>query len=83
MEDTEIFKVQRGKTNEARSAAIYLTRKLRMDTFKIIGDQYGIDNDRTVRSVFERMRRRLNEDIDLARRMKKLQDSIKKGQEWT
>ena len=65
VEDTEIFKMQRGKTNEARSAAIYLTRKLRMDTFKKIGDQYGIDNDRTVRSVFERMRRRLNEDIDL------------------
>jgi chromosomal replication initiation ATPase DnaA len=71
------------RANEARSAAIYLTRKLRMDTFKEIGDQYGIDNDRTVRSIFERMRGRLNEDIDLARRMEKLQDSIKKGQEWT
>ncbi|MCD6359413.1 MAG: transposase, partial [Armatimonadetes bacterium] len=74
---------RRGKRNEARNAAIYLTRKLRLDTFKKIGDQYEIDNDRTVRSMFERMSKRLIADRDLARKMEKLQDLIKKSQEWT
>ncbi|RLB16485.1 MAG: transposase, partial [Deltaproteobacteria bacterium] len=63
--------------------AIYLTRKLRLDTFKKIGDQYEIDNDRTVRSVFERMSKRLIANRDLARKMEELQDLIKKSQEWT
>jgi len=80
---SEIIKTQRGRRNEARNAAIYLTRKLRLDTFKNIGEQYGIDNDRTVRSVFERMKKRLTEDRDLALQMEKLKDSIKKSQEWT
>jgi len=79
----EIIKTRRGRRNEAGNAAIYLTRKLRLDTFKNIGEQYGIDNDRTVRSVFERMKKRLTEDRDLALQMEKLKDSIKKSQEWT
>ncbi|MBW2105338.1 MAG: hypothetical protein JRI26_04755 [Deltaproteobacteria bacterium] len=83
MKDTEIIKKRRGKRNEARNAAIYLTRKLRLDTFKKIGDQYEIDNDRTVRSVFERMSKRLIANRDLARKMEKLQDLIKKSQEGT
>ena len=45
--------------------------------YKKIGDQYEIDNDRTVRSVLERMRKRLSVDRDLAREMKKLKDLIK------
>jgi len=83
VKDTEIIKKRRGKRNEARNAAIYLTRKLRLDTFKKIGDQYEIDNDRTVRSVFERMSKRLIANRDLARKMEKLQDLIKKSQEGT
>ena len=54
---SELIKKQRGKRNEARNVAIYLTRKLRLDTYKEIGEQYGIDNDRTVRSVFVRMKK--------------------------
>ena len=83
VEDTEIIKKRRGISNEARDAAIYLTRKLRMDTFKRIGEQYGIENDRTVRSVFERMKKRLIEDLYLTRRMDKLQVKINKNQKWT
>ena len=64
-------------------AAIYLTRKLRLDTFKAIGDHCGIDNDRTVRGVCVRMSRALSEDKDLAGKMKKLKNMIEKSQEWT
>jgi len=81
--DTDMIKKRRGRRNEARNAAIYLTRKLRLDTFKEICEQYGIDNDRTVRSVFVRMRKTLTEDKDLARKMEELQDLIIKSQKWT
>lgn len=83
VKSTDMIKKQRGKRNEARNAAIYLTRKLRLDTYREIGEQYGIDNDRTVRSVFVRMKKSLTENRDLASKMEKLQDIIKKDQEWT
>ena len=38
--------------------------------------QNGIDDDKTVRSVFVRMRKRIDEDKNLAREMENLQDSI-------
>ena len=79
VKDVEIIKKRRGKRNDARNATIYLTRKLRLDTFKEIGDHYGIDNDRTVRSVFERMKNRLAEDRDLSRNMERMKGSIKKS----
>ena len=72
-----------GRSNGARNAAIYLTGKLRLDTFKEIGEKYQIDNDRTVRSVLERVKNRFAEDRDLGRQMENLKDSIKKSQEWT
>jgi len=83
VKDSEILKTHRGKMNEARNAAIYLTRKLRLDTYKEIGAQYGIQNDRTVRSVFVRMKKTISEDKKIARRMENLQDVILKSQEWT
>jgi len=57
MEATDILKMRRGKMNEARNVAIYLTRKLRRDTLKEIGEQYTIDNDSTVSSVIERIKK--------------------------
>jgi len=83
VKDIELMKVRRGRRNAARNAAIYLTRKLRLDTFKEIGKQYKIDNDRTVRSVVERMKKRLSTDRDLVRAIEELEDSIKKSQKWT
>jgi putative transposase len=83
VKETAIIGIKRGTKNEARSAAIYLTRKLRLDTFKEIGEKYEIDNDRTVRSVFERTKKRLSADSDLSLKMEKLEDLIKRCQEWT
>jgi len=79
----DIITKRRGERNEPCNAAIYLTRKLRPDTFKEIGGQFGIDIDRTVRSVFKRMKKRIVADRDLARKTKKLQDLIIRNQEWT
>jgi REP element-mobilizing transposase RayT len=83
VENDEITKKRRGKKNEARNVAIYLTRKLRLDTFREIGEQYGIDNDRTVRSVCVRMTKSLREDKGLAEKIKMLKVVLKKSQEWT
>lgn len=83
VQHNDIITKRRGKRNEPRNAAIYLTRKLRLDTFREIGGQFGIDNDRTVRSVFERMKKRIIADRDLARKIEKLQNLIKRNQEWT
>ena len=72
VKDIDLLTTRRGRRNAARNAAIYLTRKLRMDTYQKIGDQYGIENDRTVRSVFVRMKKTLAEDKKTARKMEKL-----------
>jgi len=80
---SDLIKKQGGKRNEARNVAIYLTRKLRLDTYREIGEQYGVDNDRTVRSVFVRMKKTLIENRDLSGKIDKLQDVIKKNQKWT
>ena len=79
----EIRKKRRGIKNEERNVAIYLTRKLRLDTFKEIGEQYGIDNDRTVRSVYVRMSKAMNEDKKLEGKIRKMRRMIEKSQEWT
>ena len=79
VKNDEITMKRRGRKNEARNAAIYLTRKLRVDTFKAIGDHYGIDNERTVRSVCVRMSKALSDDKDLAGKMKKLKNTVEKS----
>lgn len=72
----EIIKMRRGKMNEARNMAIYLTRKLRRDTLKEIGLQFNIDNDSTVSSVMERVKKRLEKDRKLYRRLDEITKSI-------
>ena len=72
----DILKMRRGKMNEGRNVAIYLTRRLRQDTLKEIGAQFGIDNDSTVSSIMERMKKKLAEDRKLALKLYKLDESI-------
>jgi chromosomal replication initiation ATPase DnaA len=80
---SETFKSRRGQTNQARNTAIYLTRKLRKDTLKEVGVQIQIQNERTVRSVIERMRKQLAKDRRLVREMEKIIEIIQKGQKST
>lgn len=62
---------------------IYLTRKLRRDTLKEIGSHFQIDNDSTVSSVIERMKKKLAGDRKLHNGLDKLEESILKSQERT
>ena len=75
--------MRRGKKNEARNVAMYLTRTLRRDKLKEIGKQFGIDNDSTVSSVMERMKKRLAGNRNFSRRLEKLAESVIMSQERT
>jgi hypothetical protein len=56
---------------------------LRRDTLKEIGVCFQIQNERTVRSVVERMRTQLRKDRRLARELEKLTEMVNKGQKST
>jgi hypothetical protein len=76
---SDILKMRRGKMNEGRNVAIYLTKRLRRDTLKEIGAQFGIDNDSTVSSIMERMKKKLAEDRKFALRLDEIAESITKS----
>ena len=73
----EIRKMRRGKMNEARNVAIYLSRKLRRDTLKEVGLHFNIDNDSTISSVMERVQKRLKNDRSFSRRLAKIEKTIR------
>ncbi len=77
---SDVLKSRRGKTNLPRNAAIYLTRKLRRENLKEVGGHFQIRNERTVRSVVERMRIQLRKDHRLVCELEKLTEMINKGQ---
>ena len=70
------MKMRRGKMNEARNIAIYLSRKLRRETLKEIGLQFDIDNDSTVSSVMARVKKRLEKDRKFNRRLDEIVKAI-------
>ncbi len=73
----EVRKMRRGKMNEARNAAIYLTRKVRRDTLKEVGLHFNVDNDSTISSVIERVQKRLKNDRTFSRRLAKIEKMIR------
>ncbi len=77
--ESDILKMRRGKMNEARNVAIYLTRRLRRDTLKEIGAQFGIVSDSTVSSVMERMKKKQAGDRKFSLRLDKIAVSITKS----
>lgn len=81
--NSDVFKSRRGEMNLARNASIFLIRKLRRDTLKEIGAHFQIYNERTVRSVVERMRTQLKKDRRLVRELEKLAGMVNKGQKST
>lgn len=76
----DILKKRRGRRNEARDVAIYLTRKIRRDTLTEIGDHFKIGNESTVSSVCERMKKKLSVDPKLVRLLDELEKQWLKSQ---
>jgi hypothetical protein len=68
---------------EFYNEAVYLARKSRRDTLNGIGRCFQFDNDSTVSSVNERMKKRLAGDQNMRIRLDKVEESILKSQERT
>ncbi len=74
---------RRGHFREARNVAIYLARRLRGDTLKEIGKDFGIERYSTVSSVVERMKVGIEKNELLRKRVNHLISIISKSQEQT
>ena len=63
--------------------AIFLTRRLRNDSLKQIGEQFKMHKYSSVSSVIERMKELIAEDRNLRERIEKLILLLNKSQEQT
>ena len=52
----DLMRSRRGYFNEPRNVAIYLTRRLRGDTLKVVGEVFGINKNSTVSSSVHRVK---------------------------
>ena len=77
----ELHHSKRGSRNEARDAAIYLSRQLRGSKLTEIGKDFGINNYSTVSTIIERMKSRISEDRRVNKRVEYLMDILKMSQQ--
>lgn len=73
---------RRGYFNEPRNVAIYLTRHLRGDTLKVVGEAFGIGENSTVSSVVERLNIEIRKNKKLKKRIEILNAKLTKSQEY-
>ena len=78
-----LYQSQRGVFNEPRNAAIYLVRRMRHDTLKEIGDEFNIQKYSSVSSSIERMKRQIDDDSKLGKRIDQLTKRFHQSQEQT
>jgi hypothetical protein len=83
VEGKDLSYSRRGHGNEARNVAIYLTRRLRGDRLKEIGEAFKIDRYSTVSTIVERMKVRIERDERLRKRVDHLMSTIQMSQEQT
>jgi REP-associated tyrosine transposase len=76
IKEDELYVTRRGIFNEPRNVAIYLMRRLRNDTLKEVGKQFGIKKYSTVSSIVERIKFMLKNDRGLKKRVENLTESI-------
>jgi len=83
IEGGELYHLRRGSSNEARDAAVYLSRQLRGSKLTEIGKEFGINNYSTVSTIIERMRRRITEERRVNKRVGRLMENLKISQQQT
>lgn len=81
--NAELMLSKRGVINEPRNVAIYLTRRLRGDSLKQIGEQFQMQKYSSVSSVIERMKSAMDRDIKLKNRVESMVYALSKSQEQT
>ena len=80
VEMDDLYRSRRGYFNEPRNVAIYLTRRLRGDTLKGVGEIFGINKNSTVSSIIDRARRGMRRDKGMRLRLEKLIKTLRNGQ---
>ena len=83
IDENDLLQSRRGFFHEPRNVAIYLTRRLRGDSLKQIGEQYRMNKYSSVSSVIERMKVLIAQDRRLKKKIKNLISAISKSQEQT
>ena len=68
----DLLMSRRGYFNEPRNVAIYLMRRLRGDTLKVVGEVFGINKNSTVSSSVDRVKYEMNRDKGIKVRVEKL-----------
>jgi chromosomal replication initiation ATPase DnaA len=76
IEETELYVTRRGHFNEPRKVAIYLSRRLKNDTLKKVGEQFGIEKYSTGSSIIERVKHEMDIDKGLKNRVQILFEKI-------
>jgi len=79
VEEQEILTGQRGKNNEPRNVAIYLSRTLRNDTLLVIGNAFGMTGYSPAGGAIERIKKRLAEDRSLCERVEQIRAALLAG----
>ena len=79
----ELLKSRRGRFNEARNVAIYLTRELRRATLDDICGPFRMGRYSSVSSAIGRLKVQRARDRRLEKRVQKIIGEIFKRQTWT
>ena len=81
--EQDLLKSRRGRSNEARNVAIYLTRQLRGEGLDAICREYGLKKHSSASSAIERVRIQILKDRSFRNRLEELRRSIFKSQTET
>jgi putative transposase len=76
VDDLELLQSRRGRFNEPRCMAIYLTRMLRKDGLIDIGSEFGLSGYSSVSSVLVGMRKKLQINRQMRKRYEKIEQMI-------
>ena len=83
VDESELLKSRRGRFNEPRSIAIYLSRVLRKDSLMDIGSEFNLNGYSSVSSVLEGMKKQLQKNRQLHKRYKEIEALVLIGQTET
>lgn len=83
IDQEELLHSRRGVFNEPRNIAIYLTRCLRGDSLRRMGEDFEIEKYSSVSSIIEKTKRRMAEDRKLRVRIEKFLSQLNKSQGQT
>ncbi|MFQ6611001.1 MAG: hypothetical protein ACE5D7_09425 [Fidelibacterota bacterium] len=76
-----VYESRRGVWNEPRNMAVYLSRRLRLDSLSVIGSHYNLAKYSSVSSVVYRMDKWIKKDTRLYKTMLFPIDNVTKSHE--